>query len=263
MSRSALDLDLDLDAFSGPFDLLLALVLRSELELVEVPVLEIVLAYLGRLEQEDAIDLEAVSEFVVLVAALCELKSRLLVDADDDELEEVDADDAAAELAARLAEYQRFKHAAAELAERKRAAGLRVFRAGRAPLAPPRPAAELVEEQPARLAEALLVLLEPPAALGDVVIRGRTVPVRPYVDRFRRLLRTRASFTFDEEVRGLSLAEHAAAFVALLELVKREEVHVRQAALFAEIGVTRTAVTGLVLRATVEDVVAGEREAVA
>ena len=263
MSRSALDLDLDLDAFSGPFDLLLALVLRSELELVEVPVLEIVLAYLGRLEEEGAIDLEAVSEFLVLVAALCELKSRLLIDADDDQLEEVDADEAAAELAARLAEYQRFKQAATQLAELKRAAGLRVFRSGRAPLAPARPPAELVEEQPARLAEAMLVLLEPPAVLGEVVIRGRTVPVRPYVDRFRSLLRTRASFTFDDEVRGLSVSEHAAAFVALLELVKREEVHVRQATLFGEIGVTRSGVTGLVLRATVEDVVAQEREAVA
>jgi len=123
VSRSALDLDLDLEAFSGPFDLLLALVLRSELELVEVPVLEIVLAYLGRLEEEQTVDLEAVSEFLVLVAALCELKSRLLVDADDDELEEVDADEAAAELATRLAEYQRFKRAAAALVERKRVAG--------------------------------------------------------------------------------------------------------------------------------------------
>jgi len=64
-------------------------------------------------------------------------------------------------------------------------------------------------------------------------------------------------------VRGLSVAEHAAAFVALLELVKREEVRVRQAALFGEIGVTRSGVAGLVLRATVEDVPAGEREAVA
>ena len=148
VNGSVLELDLDFDAFSGPFDLLLALVLREELELVEVPIVTVVLAYLAEIEGADEIDLESLSEFLVLVAALCELKSRLLVDAEADDEEELDAEGAAEELAQRLAEYQRFKRAAGWLAERRAAAGLRVFRTTPAPYAPPRPAAPLVDEQP-------------------------------------------------------------------------------------------------------------------
>jgi segregation and condensation protein A len=69
VNGSVLELDLDFDAFSGPFDLLLALVLREELELVEVPVVDVVLAYLARVEGAQEVDLESLSEFLVLVAA--------------------------------------------------------------------------------------------------------------------------------------------------------------------------------------------------
>ena len=65
-----LELELDLDAYAGPFDLLLALVLREEIDLVEVPVAEIVLEYIERLAEVEELDLEAVSEFLLLVAAL-------------------------------------------------------------------------------------------------------------------------------------------------------------------------------------------------
>jgi segregation and condensation protein A len=240
VNGSVLELDLDLDAFSGPFDLLLALVLRDELEFVEVPIVEVVLAYLEQLEGADEIDLESLSEFLVLVAALCELKSRLLVDAEADEEEELDAEGAAEELAQRLAEYQRFKRAAEWLAARRAAAGLRVFRTSPAPYAPPRPAAPLVDEQPARLAEAMLHLLERPVRIDTTNVRRRAVAVRPFVERFRLLVRARGAFVFDDEVAGLELGAQAAAFVALLELIKRGEAHAAQDDLFAPIRVGRT-----------------------
>ena len=239
MNGSVLELDLDFDAFSGPFDLLLALVLREELELVEVPVVDVVLAYLVQLEGAKEIDLESLSEFLVLVAALCELKSRLLVDADAEDEEELDAESAAEELALRLAEYQRFKRAAEWLAGQRAAAGLRVFRRGPAPYAPPRPAAPLVEEQPGRLAEAILHLLEPPQRVDTTTIRRRAVAMRPFVERFRMLVRGRGGFVFDDEVAGLERGAQAAAFVALLELIKRGEARASQAELFAPIRVGR------------------------
>ena len=240
MNGSVLELDLDFDAFSGPFDLLLALVLRDELEFVEVPIVEVVLAYLEQLEGADEIDLESLSEFLVLVAALCELKSRLLVDAEADDEEELDAEGAAEELAQRLAEYQRFKRAAEWLAARRAAAGLRVFRSEPAPYAPPRPAAPLVDEQPARLAEAMLHLLEPPVRVDTTNVRRRAVAVRPFVERFRLLVRARGAFVFDDEVAGLERGAQAAAFVALLELIKRGEALADQDGLFAPIRVGRT-----------------------
>jgi segregation and condensation protein A len=239
VNGSVLELDLDFDAFSGPFDLLLALVLRDELELVEVPIVDVVLAYLAQVEGADEVDLESLSEFLVLVAALCELKSRLLVDAEAEDEEELDAESAAEELALRLAEYQRFKGAAGWLAGRRAAAGLRVFRTTPAPYAPPRPAAPLVDEQPAHLAEALLHLLERPANVDTTAVRRRAVAVRPFLERFRLLVRARGAFVFDDEVAALERGAQAAAFVALLELIKRGEARAAQADLFAPIRVGR------------------------
>ena len=107
------ELELDLDAFEGPFDLLLTLVLREELELAEVDVAEIVLAFCDRLEERGRLDLDACGEFLVLVAALLELKARGLFPEEELELSELEPEEAAEELARRLADYRRMKEAAA------------------------------------------------------------------------------------------------------------------------------------------------------
>jgi segregation and condensation protein A len=234
------ELELDLDAYGGPFDLLLALVLREELELVEVPIAEIVLTYIERMAEAEELDLEAVSEFLLLVAALCEVKSRRLLGEGERDGEEQGPEEAAAQLAERLAEYQRFRAAAGWLGDRRDELGRRVFRTVRAPLAPrPRPA-DLRPERPAALAEALGRLLEPPAKLEISAIRGRSVPVGPFLRRFRELLRARGTFTFDEQVNGLPRDEQAAAFLAILELYKRGELRTGQAEPFGPIRVART-----------------------
>src|SRR5207253_2665631 len=66
------ELELDLDAFEGPFDLLLTLVLKEELDLADVDVAGIVLGFVERLAERDELDLEACGEFLILVAALME-----------------------------------------------------------------------------------------------------------------------------------------------------------------------------------------------
>ncbi|MBA2615082.1 MAG: segregation/condensation protein A, partial [Actinobacteria bacterium] len=110
------DLDLDLDAFAGPFDLLLTLVLKEELELVDVEVAGVIVAFLERVAERAPLDLEACGEFLVLVSALLELKARELFP--DEEVEELDPEEAAEELAERLAAYRRFRVAAAWLDDR-------------------------------------------------------------------------------------------------------------------------------------------------
>ena len=77
----AAELDLDLDVFAGPFDLLMTVVLREEIALAEVELGEIVIAYLEHVEEQGELDLEAATEFLVLIASLLELKSRLLLPA--------------------------------------------------------------------------------------------------------------------------------------------------------------------------------------
>src|SRR4030095_5339190 len=107
------DLELELDAFEGPFDLLLTLLLREELAPREVDVPAIVLAFVERMAQREELDLEACGEFLVLVSALLELKARALFPEEAAELGELEPEEAAEELARRLAEYRRMKEAAA------------------------------------------------------------------------------------------------------------------------------------------------------
>ena len=85
-----IDLELDLDVFAGPFDLLLTLILREEVDLLEVDLAEVVISYIDHLEQRGELDLEAATEFLVLIAALLELKSRLMLPGEESEEIELD-----------------------------------------------------------------------------------------------------------------------------------------------------------------------------
>ena len=232
------ELELDLDAFEGPFDLLLALVLREELDLAEVDVAGVVLAFVERLAERDELDLDACGEFFVLVAALLELKARALLAGDDADLEDLDPALAAEELAARLAEYRRIKEAAAWLAERLAAEQGKYFRLGPAPLAPV-VERRLAPQDPAGLAAALRALAAEPPAVSLAHLELRFPPVEQFLGRFRTLLARRTRFDFDAEVEGMTRVEQAVAFLALLELRKAGEIELSQAAPFAPIRVER------------------------
>src|SRR6266511_5918135 len=126
--RAAAELDLDLDVFAGPFDLLLTLVLREEVDLLEVDLADVVLTYLDHLEARGELDLEVATEFLVLIAALLELKSRLLLPREDDELLDLEPGEAADELLARMLEAKRYRAAADHLSGRMAAEHGRRFR---------------------------------------------------------------------------------------------------------------------------------------
>jgi segregation and condensation protein A len=232
------ELELDLEAFEGPFDLLLALVLRDELDLGEIDVAGIVLAFLERLAEREELDLDACGEFLVLVAALLELKARALLTGEDPDLEDLDPAQAAEELALRLAEYRRIKEAAAWLFERLDEETDRYFRVGPAPLAP-RPDRRLAPQDPAVLAETLRALAAEPPDVSLAHLELRFPPVEQFLRRFRSLLAHRTRFDFDTEMRGLSRVEQAVAFLALLELRKAGDIELSQAAPFAPIRVQR------------------------
>ena len=235
---SVRELELELDAFEGPFDLLLTLVLKEELPLADVDVAGIVLAFVERLAERDELDLEACGEFLVLVAALLELKARALFPDHEADAGELEPDEAAEELARRLAEYRRVKEASAWLAERLENERERFFRVGPAPLAP-RPQRRLAPQDPQRLAAAVRALAVEPPELSLAHLELRFPPVSQFVERFRAVLRRRRRFDFDAELEGLSRVEQAVAFLALLELGKRGEVALRQAAPLAPIRVER------------------------
>jgi segregation and condensation protein A len=235
-ASSALALELDLEPFSGPFDLLLALVLRDVLDLGEVPVADVCLRYLAEIEEAGEIDLESASEFLVLVAALLELKIRLLLT--PDEVDDMpDAQEAAEELAARLAEYARVQAAAQWLGARLDEVGLRVFRDGPPALRPPRP--QLDDEgtgDPQALTQALrLMMTRTEESSQPIHVLRRRIPLLRLLDHVRRSVRTHGTCTFDQAVAGLDRSETAAAFWAVLDLIRGGEVVAEQDAPFAPI----------------------------
>ena len=232
------ELELDLDAFEGPFDLLLTLLLKEELEPAEIDMAAIVVAFVERLAERDELDLEACGEFLVLISALLELKARSLFPDEEAELADLEPEEAAEELARRLAEYRRMKHAAGWLAERLAGERDRYFRVGPAPIAP-RPERRLAPQDPQQLAATLRLLAEPPPQVSLAHMSLRFPPVSQFLERFRAVLRRRRRFDFDTEVGSLPRVDQAVAFLALLELRKSGEIVIQQAGPFAPIRISR------------------------
>jgi segregation and condensation protein A len=231
-------LELDLDVFSGPFDLLLTLVLREEVDLLELQLAEVVLAYLDHLEQRGELDLETATEFIVLIAALLELKSRLMLSGEEEELLDIEPEQAAEELLARMLDARRFRAASTHLAELlDREQGVR-FR--EAPL-PPHLRRTILQpaegSQDARvLGEAIGALLLMPPTINVRHIAVPRITVAERLSHLRGLLR-RGSFSFEEAVRGADRMTVAVTLFALLELYKRGEADWAQQESFGEIAI--------------------------
>ncbi len=230
------DLELDLDVFAGPFDLLLTLILREEVDLLEVDLAEVVVSYIDHLESRGEIELEATTEFLVLIAALLELKSRLLLPGEEEELIELEPGEAAEELLLRLLDAHRYRAAANYLDDRLAAEGGYRFRS--APLPAPLRRAWVEDAvaiyEPGRLTAALADLLRLPEPVDIRHIRAPRVTVAERLGHLRALLRA-GSFTFDEAIARADRVTVAVTLFALLELYKQGEATWNQPEPFGEI----------------------------
>ncbi|MGC6480597.1 MAG: segregation and condensation protein A [Porticoccaceae bacterium] len=108
-------LEVILEAFEGPLDLLLYLIRRQNLDILDIDVAEITKQYMGYIELMASIQLELAAEYLVMAAMLAEIKSRMLLPRQQSEDE--DEEDPRAELIKRLQEYERFKQAAEDIDE--------------------------------------------------------------------------------------------------------------------------------------------------
>ena len=108
-------LEVILEAFEGPLDLLLYLIRRQNLDILDIPVTEITRQYIEYIEMLEDMQFELAAEYLVMAAILAEIKSRMLLPRPvSDESDELDP---RAELVRRLQEYERFKQAAEDLDE--------------------------------------------------------------------------------------------------------------------------------------------------
>ena len=235
-------LDLELDVFAGPFDLLLAVVLREEVDLLEVELGEVVVAYVEYLEREGELELDVATEFLVLIASLLELKSRLLLPGAEDGLEELGPEEAIEELLARLLEYRRYSAASAELVQRFEAQRGYLFRS--APLPPElrRVAVDAASAvyDPEQLGAALGDLLTPPPEVDVGHIRP-TVSLEKRLDALRAALSGKGSVDFDEQFGGEDRLTQAVTLFALLELYRRGEATWKQSKPLGPIEIVRKA----------------------
>ena len=104
-------LEIFLEAFEGPLDLLLYMIKRQNLNILEINVAEITHQYMGYINLMEAMQLELVSEYLLMAAMLAEIKSRMLLPKE----KEIDEDDPRATLILRLQEYERFKKVAEDI----------------------------------------------------------------------------------------------------------------------------------------------------
>lgn len=238
-------LDLDLDVFAGPFDLLLTLILREEVDLLEVDLAEVVIAYIDHLERRGDLDLEAATEFLVLIAALLELKSRLLLPGEEAEELELDPGEAAEELLARLLGAQRYRAAAQHLRARLDAESGHRFRSAPLPAWLRKTALQDAGAvyDAAILACAIGDLLQVPPPVDVRHMTAAKVTVAERLTHLRRLLRA-GRFTFSDAVGAADRVTVAVTLYALLELYKQGEATWEQAEPFAEITISGAASPG-------------------
>jgi segregation and condensation protein A len=232
-------LELDLDVYQGPFDLLLSLILKEEVDLLEVPLHEIILAYLDRLEAAEDTDWEDLTEFLLVMSLLLEVKSRLLLPGTPVMFEEqLTPDEARDELVRRLLTYGKFKAAA----ERLRGLGVENARtlllapAGAKRRTPPPLDQVAASEHPRSLCDALERLLaarRPPETSHIVELK---VQFERQVDRLRELL-SRGRFSFDKAFGQEQPLVQALSLFALLDLISNGEAAASQSRPFGDISV--------------------------
>lgn len=218
-------LEIFLEAFEGPLDLLLYLVRKQNLDITDVPVLQITRQYMVYIDLMEELKLELAAEYLVMAAWLAEIKSRILLPRPLS-VEEDDSGDPRQELVRRLQEYERFKSAAEKLNALPRV-GREIF------LPHTRP--EFVELERPLPVPGLLDLLN---ALQDVVqraglfarheIQHEPLSVRDRMSRILDRLRDGPAVFADlfEPIEGR--AGVVVAFLALLELVRRAVLEVHQ-----------------------------------
>ena len=189
-----------LEAFEGPLDLLLYLIRRQNLDILDIPIAEITRQYMEYIDVMRGMQLELAGEYLVMAATLAEIKSRMLLPRPQG-LGEEEADPRA-ELVRRLQEYERFKRAALDIEELHRI-DRDTFPA----------AAELVERRVVRM-QPNVTLQEMLVALKEVMSRAKMF-AHHHISRERLSVRQRMS-----EVLG---AMRTQAFVEFVSLFRAEE----------------------------------------
>ena len=230
-----------LPVFEGPLDLLMHLIEKNKIDIYDIPIVEITDQYLEYIHQMDHEDMDVTSEFLVMAATLLDIKSRMLLPREKDEVTGEEEADPREELVRRLLEYKMYKYMSEELAACRDQAGVRYFRAQNLPkevrsYQPPIDYEDLLKGTDLKSLENVFhEVLRRKKSRRDPIRSGfgkirreeinidtKTLYVRAYLNAhprtdFRALLESQES---KEEV--------IVTFLILLELMKIQKVHIIQ-----------------------------------
>jgi len=225
-----------LETFEGPLDLLLYLIRKHNLDILTINVAEITRQYIGYLDLMQDLQIELAAEYLVMAALLAEIKSRSLLPRSS-EADEEDEGDPRAELIRRLLEYERYKVAAERLDALPRQERDTFLVASELPALESRVVYPDVDLQEVLLAFARLMkrsdmLVHHQVSREPLSIRERMSQVLDYLSKADNYLAFDALFDLTEGRQGLVVT-----FMALLELVKEQLVELVQTQLFAMIHV--------------------------
>ena len=229
-------LEVFLETFEGPLDLLLYLIRKQNLDILDIPVAEVTRQYMTYIELVSAVKLDLAAEYLLMAATLAEIKSRLLLPRHE---EEEDEEDPRAALVRRLQEYERFREASMDLGDRPRVD--RDIFVSWAPFVDPHPPAPVVKVALTDLVAAFQSVLEEAERFQHLHINREVLSVRErmslILDRLQEEEFVRFESLFIEQEGRMGLV---VTFVAILELIKEEILFVVQNEPFAPIHV-RTA----------------------
>jgi segregation and condensation protein A len=223
-----------LEAFEGPLDLLLYLIRRQNLDILNIPIAEITRQYVQYIELMKELQLELAGEYLLMAAMLAEIKSRMLLPRA--EVEEEDEHDPRAELVRRLQEYERFKKAAEDLSDLPRLE--RDVHVARVDAPERKVSTQLPDITLKELLLAFHDVLKRAEMFSSLHLQREPLSVRQRMSEILARIKSNSfsSFAdlFDPEEGRLGVA---VTFIAILELLRESVIEVVQAEAFAPLHV--------------------------
>jgi segregation and condensation protein A len=237
-----------IEAFEGPLDLLLHLINRLEIDIYDIPVAEITEQYLLYIHTMKELELDIASEYLVMAATLLAIKSKMLLPKYEEDLEDEfsleEEDDPREELVERLVEYKKFKEAAHEFKMLEEDRGLIYTK-------PPSDLSEYAKENHSETPELNVTIYDMLAAFQKLMRRKRLqkplstritrqeIPIEKRMEEIIELLHKKGGRNRFYDLFPIPDRNHVVVtFLAVLELMKRQEIQVEQERNFAEIFVT-------------------------
>lgn len=228
-------LEIFLETFSGPLDLLLYLIKKQNIDILDIPVAKITKQYMDYIDIMDVLKLELAAEYLVMAAMLCEIKSRMLLPRQEEE--EEDEADPRAELVRRLLEYEQIKHGAEDLDALPR------LERDVLPVSVNYDTSSIKRPQPEVSFDALIQAFRDVMKRADnhahYAIEKEVLSIRERMGsvlntlQYQPFARFSDLFSFNEGRHGLVVT-----FIAILELVKQSMIKLVQTDLFSPIHVS-------------------------